>query len=374
MPISRQRAQRILEEYWRIKAEHPDWSDTAIAAAIPREDGGTGIAPGTLYNAKYYAKEESNFSRVAALKEYVARVADKLPESPPSVTIQEAGATLAISDLHQCDADFLHDSFLSMLDRALAVLDEARPEQLTLVIAGDLVSGTGVFRGQEVRNIINMPHWQALVGAVFVDHIISQLKDIITTIKVIYVKGHHDVAQFTRSELGWWVVDFLRRLANVEAHYYSTEVIINLGTPDCPHYAIVVHGSGYSRFRPQSPTFQENMIRHVMDLNTQRPPEQHIRRVISGHSHWLDVGFRISEWGLAFDSIGGWQRNRRLSLSFTSRPTGGILYLPGEHLRIEEVRPDPDVVARETYDPRLAARNIVQVGELLAEGMERLGE
>lgn len=367
MPLSRDRAHEIITEYTRLKAEHPNLTDSALADMIRRTDGALGIAPGVLSNAKLLVKPGGPEAVVRSLTQ---RTMEAQPRALPLNLVHADGPTLAFADTHICDVDCLWESFWSAVRQGTEML--AGHERVTLLLDGDLISGTGIFKGQELRSVLNTPHWQAMVGAQVVSDLCDELLQagIITT--VIYIRGNHDIARYSGAELGWWVSSFAKQLG-VDITYCPLELLYDLGGG---HRALVVHGHGYSRFRPQSPAFQDNVLRRIGDLNANREPREQINRVVSGHSHWLSLGHRSSEWGVVYDSLGGWTRNQRAVLSLTSRPTGGALYLPreeGQELWVREVRPARGVVAEETSDPTLAAKNVQRVGGLLLRAMESLG-
>jgi UDP-2,3-diacylglucosamine pyrophosphatase LpxH len=281
------------------------------------------------------------------------------------------GPTLAVADAHLNDVDCLYRSFSSALDVALAQLAELRPPQVNLLIAGDWVAGRGIFRGQEFRLLLGDVNWQALVGAEVLWEVVERIRDACgAQVKTYYVKGNHDVDKSSGFEFGLWVVKLAQQWG-LDCEYFPLDVVVELA-PGVN--ALVLHGFGYSMYRPQSPAFINAIMRRVMDLNLGRSPEEQISRVIHGHAHWLDVDFHLSGWGIAIDSLGGWQRNTRLSLGRTSRPTGFILYVPeGEKLYLVPIEPDPQILDQETHNPRLVARNILTVGQWLDRALERLG-
>ncbi len=405
MPFSLRRAREIVEAYLEIKGRDPTRPDKEIAAQL-------GLSLSALWQAKVLCRKHfpdlplsdgrksrspdggriepprpspdpqirpnSTVCRTPpqrVITRVAARLSADTPGPGPGVFIEQMeGPTIAVADTHLNDVDCLYDSFRSALDHACEYLRRLGPwPRLNLLIAGDWVSGRGIFRGQEFRNLLADVNWQAAVGAEALYEVVRCLQDISGTVRVWYVKGNHDVDKSSAMEFGMWVVDLVQRFG-VTAKYYPLDAVFNLATRDAPVNALVLHGFGYSMYRPQSPSFINAVTRRVMDLNAMQPPERQVMRVIHGHAHWLDPDFRLSQWGIAIDALGGWQRNTRLRLGRTSRPTGLLVYYYADGvLNLIPIEPDREILAKEVQSPRLVARNMLLVAKWLDAALERMG-
>jgi len=365
VPLSEERALEIVKAYRQIKEEHPDWSDQAIATQIPRRDGKKGITPHTLTIAKTLAGE----TRKRDIADIIRSITSRVPRGRSVLDVVGApDGAVAFGDMHFNDVDCMHESFFSALDKAIERVSLLGFRHILFIIPGDLISGTGIFRGQAISNIVNAPHHQAIVGAWALRVIYYQFQQAGIDAEFIYVQGNHDVSRDSGGDLGWWVTTEAQKLG-LEISYFPLEAIVQFA----PGISmLVVHGFGYSRFRPQSPAFQDHAIRRIQELNAMRPPEEQVQHILHGHQHWLNLGFSMGNSSITFHSLGGFQRYTRRVKSF--RPIGGALfYVRGGDLVWEELRPDPEILEQELDDPFLYARNVSRVGDWLYRGAEELG-
>lgn len=93
-------------------------------------------------------------------------------------------------------------------------------------------------------------------------------------------------------------------------------------------------------------------------LDADRRNEGHpIQRVIAGHTHWLNIGHYLAP-GRFLDTVGGFQRQDRLSLPPTGRPAGFISYMhDGQTMTVRSITPKQGTVDRLTDDQALDLRN-----------------
>lgn len=277
--------------------------------------------------------------------------------------------TLALADQHLTDEDCLYGTYLSIVEKAVKRIAELHPGRVDVLELGDMISGEGIFRGQQVRNITNHLHWQTLVGA----HELWKLSKMIEdesglTPRIFYVKGNHDEARSAGGNLARPLCNEAAATFGVPVKYCGTEFIFDLGDKT-HHYALCVHGYGGSRYHPQSNAFLDAMHRRVANLNVKRSPDEAILRVIHGHVHWMNVGFAYTRT-LTFDTVGGLQRNKRPELGQVQRPTGAILYVAdGDELEVEAIKPDDDVFEEEIASVDLEFRNIRRVADILQDSL-----
>lgn len=263
---------------------------------------------------------------------------------------------VALGDLHLSDEDVMFRSLESATDRLVNYLSGKDYEELIVLNLGDTVSGTGVFYGQEYRNVINTSHWQTLVGAMYQKKIRDKIIDEspIQHVHFDLVKGNHDIAQ-RGTNLGYYLARDMQALglsANYHGNFYISDELY------------CVHGYGMSDYRPQSPKFLRAMSKRASNLNQQG---ENIERIVSGHCHWLDTDFKYTI-NLAFDMVGGFQRNKRAELGRVQRPAGFIVYEPDK--RPHEIRPDADIFYEEANQEDLEFQNIERIGKLLKQAYE----
>lgn len=260
---------------------------------------------------------------------------------------------VALGDLHLSDEDVMFRSLESATDRLVDYLSEKDYEELIILNLGDTVSGTGVFYGQEYRNVVNTAHWQTLVGAMYQKKIRDKIIDEspISHVHFDLVKGNHDIAQ-RGTNLGYYLARDMQALglsANYHGNFYISDELY------------CVHGYGMSDYRPQSPKFLRAMTKRASNLNAEG---ENIERILSGHCHWLDTDFKYTI-NLSFDMVGGFQRNKRAELGRVQRPAGFIVYEPEE--RPYEIRPDRDIFYEEANQEDLEFQNIERIGKLLKQ-------
>jgi len=393
--IRRERAEEI-QAIWNgaVKADPYVMLDE-IAAKIPRSHGGVGIAPCSLQVFALRAREQhglefwplsktprSILSRAVTVEAVsvldgidamVERASNRaLDKQPGEIVLGEIPegpyrhATVYIGDTHSTDADFMRDSLWSCLDRVARQLAKFRPEVLTIAMLGDMVTGNDIFRGQEIQNIVSKSHWQAAVGALLVKEIRARVQPTgVQAVRVFYVQGNHDKDR--KGNYGLGVVHLAQSVYGEPISYAGDERTHNAGDGETPYHVLCVHGASNSRFRPQAPSFQDNLARRVADLNATRPLRDRIHRVEHGHTHWLDTAFQHS-MSLAFDCVGGWQRNSRAALGLTQRPAGVVLHLfEDAQLTVIGVRPEPTVYEEELSRQTLEFDNLMRMGEMLKE-------
>lgn len=291
------------------------------------------------------------------LESVLAETRDKYADSPPSNNVSGKTVKIAFSDLHLSDEDVMFRSIESTIDRLVDYIGGKDYDSALMLNLGDTISGKGIFRGQETRNVINTSHWQTLVGSVYQNKMKNKILDetSIDSVHFQLVKGNHD-----EHRNGTNLAYYLAR--DMQAYGISATYQGNFHISDNLY---LLHGWGFSDYRPQSPKFLRSMMKRISNINSQRGGESgEITRVVSGHTHWLDVGLKYN-LNLSFDSIGGYQRNKRAELGRVQRPAGMIVYEPDE--RPYPIEPDKDIFWEEANQENLEFENAGRIYELLNE-------
>ena len=109
---------------------------------------------------------------------------------------RNAVITLVISDLHIGDCDHLPQSYWSCVTNAIEVIKNIKGlykvKELNVVLNGDITNGTDIYRYQELRNLIQRPHWQIFVTEMIIKDTYKKLSELIVPNETVLVKGTHD--------------------------------------------------------------------------------------------------------------------------------------------------------------------------------------
>lgn len=278
--------------------------------------------------------------------------------------------TLRRSDDHHGDDNHLLSCATSLGEKFLVVVEQYQPSRIQLIMGDDWIAGKGIFKEQDQQMAVPAIEQQIGLGAVKFRRFVLKIRGVTTApISAVILRGNHEHANklpvgnamfYETRALCEDVPDFSMKL-------YNDRAVVNLAhTGD--HSVLAMHGYGHSSISPNSPRF----ISDTKDLiiQYQRQGVQ-IRRVLSGHTHWLSVGIeRLAD--LPYDTTGGLQRNNRVQLGMNNRPSGWIVYIsppdvPGEILQPIGLMPDGDTYAREIGDPHLHAANKADAADCLAE-------
>lgn len=299
---------------------------------------------------------DDSLSDTPDLNQIIEQTKKKMPRGSDQSHDKDKTIKVGLGDLHLSDEDAMLESIESTTDNLIDFLNKQDHKNLKILNIGDIVSGTGIFYGQEYRNITSKSHWQTILGTYYLKKITERIKDE-TQIEYIHfdnVKGNHDVAN-----QGTNLAYYLTR--DMQAYDLSAKYRGNYHISDNIYQ---VHGYGRSSYRPQSPAFLRDMSNRVANLNNQG---KDIDRVLSGHCHWLDVDFQYT-LSVSFDMVGGFQRNARQELGRLQRPAGFIAYLPNKSPK--KIKPDPDVFRQEANDEELEFKNVTRIGNILKEAYE----
>lgn len=252
--------------------------------------------------------------------------------------VKVKGPVLATADWHVGDPRFLYRTILSTF---AAARDRIGRKGVTCVVVGDLLTGCGVYRLQELE--VAPENYQVLVGA----WLLKELQGLLRASAWYVLQGNHDRGRNGQS-LAHELVLAARALFDLPVHFVGDELIL-----ECGSVVLFHHGFGASAHHPESAAYRQEMA--LRCLNWGRRGVQ-VGRVCHGHTHWLCLGQTYGP--LLFDSLGGFQRYERAFLRRTPRSLpGGALYLPdGEALA---VTPEPRVVEAELRDPTLPQENAV---------------
>lgn len=282
--------------------------------------------------------------------------------------------TIDIGDLHATDEDFLWESFFSMIHNVGNVVSSLKPKWVTVRGFGDWITGRGIYRGQEVRNITNHAHWQTLIGGYLLVLIEQELRSWFgddVFIEWEYIKGNHDEVDRGAVNLAYYLCNEAWASFGIPIHYAGTETVANYGTTDKPVWALVVHGFGGGDYSPHSNSLLRKLSKRIANLNADRMPEEAITELRHGHTHWLNARGLCYTRKLTVYCVGGFQRNKRPELGQEQRPTGAIITIAdGENYNTIGAVPNDEVFANEINSPDLEFKNMERIGGLLRSALQ----
>lgn len=315
-----------------LRAQLPQASLEEIAASLVRPNGKKGVS---LSYLRYLLWQERR----------------RLPKGLGLIPA-EAGL-FCTSDWHVGDARALLRSVRSMFARLKAVA----PEGLVVVVAGDLIAGRGVYRGQEHESLGLEDQTHA--AALFLAELEEELG---RRVRWVLIRGNHD--RGAEGEDALRALVGLARSLGLEVRYCGSLALFTCGET----VIAVIHGEGYSRYNPHPPGLQDTLRRLWCNL-MERGVRVH--RFVHGHTHWLSCGTYFGNY--VVDSVGGFQACFRHGRALLPQsPPGGLLYLPDG--RVHVLCPAPEVFYGEFENPSLPEENAREYARLLGEVRRRLGE
>jgi len=273
----------------------------------------------------------------------------------------DAVLTISLSDIHLGDADHLPDTYWSAINTLLntiKVLNEKyKIVRLNLVLNGDIVSGRGVYRFQEFRNILHRGHWQVFVAEMVVKDTIKEIEKIVPVKKVYLLKGTHEA-------LAENYILYLKKILT-NAKYLGHYGVLNIAEPIGKYNVLFTHGTGKSDYYPVSYDLMRDLWKALSDYKIGKTP---IERYSVAHSHWLAVNMPLM--GAVIDNTGGFQK---WEYSISQRPSGMILYLFTDNQCIAmPIKPDLKVEQKERNDPMLEYKNIGYYAETLKKHFKEI--
>lgn len=282
--------------------------------------------------------------------------------------------TLRRSDDHHCDENHLLSCAAALEAKFIVLLERYQPDRIQLVCGDDWIAGRGIFKEQDLQLAVSDPELQVNAGAVKFRRFVQAIRKVTAApIDARFLRGNHEYAG-NKTPLGPALFLTSRTLCedipNLGMTLYHTRALLNLAS-DGVYHVLAYHGFGHSNSSPNSPKFIDSAKDHIIQVQRALPPGEHIRRVLSGHTHWASTGLeRIVD--LPFDTTGGLQRNNRVQLGMNSRPVGWIAYISprgavGEIQQPITLTPDSETYHRELSDPHLGAANRADCAACLAE-------
>ncbi len=268
--------------------------------------------------------------------------------------------TICLSDLHLGHEAHLPDTYWSTIEnlkRSLMVLKEKyNIKSLRLICNGDLVSGTDVYRFQELNNLVQRGHWMVFLAERVIKKTIEDIEQIIPIDKVFLIKGNHE-------NRGNNYNLYLRKALGNKSIYSSKGVVLDIGNPIGNFNVFFTHGSGGNSYFPVSLTFIRDLWKVLADYKSQGII---IERVVSGHTHWLAPD--IPTEGMNISVTGGFQK---WEYSIAQRPCGLLLLMYcDDECSVIPIRPDEKIEQDEKCDASLEYKNMGYYAKILREHLQ----
>jgi len=269
-------------------------------------------------------------------------------------------ATLVVSDQHFGDAGQFYRPLTECMNRAITEINAFEPDEIQIVANGDVVAGRGIFRLQEMQNIVQLGPEQVYWAGW---EIKQWNKKFDKEAEWHIILGNHDNSK--RENLARQLVLFLR-LLGINSKYEDREYIGYFGDKEAAFH--VSHGFGYSSYYANSYAEIRSCWKKFIEIA--QVNGVNITRFIRAHVHKLNIGQEIG-LDCQIDTSGGWHKQERLSLEFSVRTTGVLLYLYNTDaqpsLTIKAIEANRDLLLAENKNIALHYRNMEAAGRALSD-------
>jgi hypothetical protein len=299
---------------------------------------------------------------IADLREQISVLQAQLTWYAHSGAASHTGGTftLALSDLHLLDRGHLVDAYASLQHKTAELIRRFKPRQFFCIINGDSIPGRGVYKQQELENVLTKTDLQLTAGCYRIWEMDSEFAEALgtkTPRKYFKIRGQHDQSMGDDTAMPMvWCLDKL----GVPAAFAGIERVHNAA--DKGYYNILFeHGYGYSKDNPTPPALAQNMREKILRYSNRGfCAEQRIRRVCHAHTHWFNLGM-VRNDDIPYDVTGGLQRNDRTNLGRNDRPCGWIAYIspPGTNdVAPIPIQPSTEALEMDRNDPALVLKNM----------------
>ena len=302
---------------------------------------------------------------IRELEARIARLQQQLTWAQHADSLERTGGvfTLRASDHHFGDANHLMSCCRQLEEKTGFLVEQYEPERINIVAGDDWVAGRGIYREQDLDMAVPDVNSQCAVGAMKARRFILDIREKSDApIHWHVMRGNHDYSNgHSMTEYLFLLLEKVcSDIPDITFVMHWDKMILNLAAEGI-YNVLIRHGFGYSKTSPNSPAFIDSVKDEIIAMISEMQPEERIRRVLSGHTHWMSVGLERN-LDLFFDTTGGLQRNTRIRIGSNQRPSGWIAYvspkgLENEILQPIELKPDIDVYRREIGDPHLVASN-----------------
>lgn len=318
--------------------------------------------------------------RVRELESQLASVSERMKWVQHAEQTEDTGGvlTLRASDHHYGDLNHLMSCGLCLEGKAIEVFKRFNPDRINIVAGDDWIAGKGIFRTQDREVVTSDTNEQCQIGAMHARYWLQRIREsgITAPIQWHIMRGNHDYNEGTSltEYLFLLMRDLCGDIPDVKFIMHWDRNILNLAA-EGKYMVMIRHGTGHSKISPNSASFVEATKDEILMMMPDLKPGEHIRRVISGHTHWASLGLERVAGALVYDTTGGLQRNTRVKLGANQRPIGWIVYVSPRGMKDNIIQPimlspDRSVYMREFQNPHLANDNRENAAKRLREYRE----
>lgn len=294
-------------------------------------------------------------------------------------TVRTGGKfTLRASDHHYGDANHLLSCGTQLEAKTCELLRQYQPSQIQIIAGDDWIAGRGIYKEQDLDMVTSDIQAQIEYGAMKAYLFLKKIREVSSA--PIYwrmLRGNHDAVYGTSmtESLFLTMKNAAADIPNIKFEMNWDVITANLAGLGV-YNVLVRHGFGYSKISPNSQAFIDAVRDEILVKQRKMQPEEHYRRVLSGHTHFLSVGIE-RQTGLFWDTTGGLQRNTRIRLGANQRPVGWIVYIGPPDLENNilspiALTPSDDTYEREIADPHLHLQNHQDVANCIRQYVEML--
>lgn len=229
----------------------------------------------------------------------------------------KSNLTMLISDLHLGHENCLYNTYWYTIDKMVKEIKMLNNRydwnEIYLVVNGDLVSGTMIYRNQYLQNSLNKNEDVILFGSHILHLTINKLEEALgKKMKIFIITGTHEGAMKTLPHN--FSIAIARRLGSYGhiVRYASNYLILNIanGLSKEEYNILGFHGWGSADYSSVTPSLVRELTRVHSQLSTEKGII--IQRFVVSHTHWLTIGHNVL--GIKIDVTGGFQKwDRKIS-------------------------------------------------------------
>jgi len=286
---------------------------------------------------------------------------------------KKANICLCLSDLHfgheSCLYDTYHYTITKLLEELKMLQSHYVFETVFLILNGDIVSGTMIYRNQYLESQINKNEYIIMFGAYMIHLLIEKIEETIgQPIRVFMIAGNHEVGRIPLPHN--FSVGIARRLNSYgdDVRYTSNYLILDISRNldiHVPKYNICAfHSWGSADYSSASPS----VVREMTTIQSLFSAHKGIiiQRFLVGHSHWLEIG--RTALGVTWDVCGGFMM---WSKKISFRESGMLYYILNEDNDFD-VRPISGLKQqiKEMEKQNLHFRNLRYVSNVMIDAMQ----
>lgn len=284
--------------------------------------------------------------------------------------MKKINITIGLSDLHFGNENCLYETLHNCIDELINKLEKLKNthkiNNVFLILNGDIVSGTFVYRNQYLESQVQKNETIILGGSYLVYTIVKKIEEIIEIpIKIFITIGTHE---------GWFKphpenfsVGISRRLVSygLDCRYVSSHLILNIAHGFENEYIVCAfHSWGSADYSAVSPSVIRELTRAHSQMATLR--RIIIDRFLVSHTHWLEIDRNVL--GITVDVTGGFQKWGK---TVSTRETGLVYYIVDEDGNFEVNKiSGMKFQIQEEKSQNLNNKNLRHVYQLIDEGIK----